>query len=247
MAAKQKRFWQTIVSLTRNIRPLRDAGCRVQAYSKRKISELKLTAGRSLQTVGARLSKEGLRIAKTSEEPQHPKHTPQAPSVGDTRKRHRRHISPESRYRGAWEEKRYRDELLPKCSKRWEWKNYRLPGTFTTVIFPPTSDNQAIKIVLDHNNSSFKIELDTNLLTILDYTNIPRSRASIQAKLKMKHGSAIYGKYLMPALKAGLIRMTIPERPKSIYQQYQLTQTGRDALILAREIAWKFGLDLELD
>jgi hypothetical protein len=36
--------------------------------------------------------------------------------------------------------------------------------------------------------------------------------------------------YLIPALEAGLIEMTIPERPRSSRQRYRLTDKGRQVV-----------------
>jgi ATP-dependent DNA helicase RecG len=40
---------------------------------------------------------------------------------------------------------------------------------------------------------------------------------------------------LNPLLKAGLVEMTIPQKPRSSKQQYRLTEKGRQVLTEARE------------
>ena len=52
-------------------------------------------------------------------------------------------------------------------------------------------------------------------------------RTEIQAMLLLKHEDHFRENYLTPALEAGLIEMTIPNKPKSSRQRYRLTTKGQ--------------------
>jgi len=51
-------------------------------------------------------------------------------------------------------------------------------------------------------------------------------RAEIQNILKLKHRDYFRDVYLLPAIKAGLVEMTIPDKQKSSKQRYRLTAKG---------------------
>ena len=53
--------------------------------------------------------------------------------------------------------------------------------------------------------------------------------------LNLKHKGHFRTSYLLPALKSGLIEMTIPEKPQSSKQRYRLTTKGQDYLQQTRE------------
>jgi Fic family protein len=53
------------------------------------------------------------------------------------------------------------------------------------------------------------------------------SRESIQEALGLKHRESFRQLYLAPALSAGFVEMTIPEKPNSRLQKYRLTEQGR--------------------
>ena len=55
-------------------------------------------------------------------------------------------------------------------------------------------------------------------------------RQEMQAALGLKHEDHFRGAYLVPASKAGLIEMTIPDKPRSSKQRYRLTDKGQDVL-----------------
>lgn len=52
----------------------------------------------------------------------------------------------------------------------------------------------------------------------------------LQAALGLKHEDHFRRAYLVPALKAGLIEMTIPDKPRSSKQKYRLTGKGQKVL-----------------
>ena len=56
------------------------------------------------------------------------------------------------------------------------------------------------------------------------------NRRQIQKALGLKDTKHVRKTYLLPALQAGLIEMTIPDKPLSKKQCYRLTPAGRDYL-----------------
>ena len=53
------------------------------------------------------------------------------------------------------------------------------------------------------------------------------SRQQIQESLGLKDTRHFRDTYLNPTLRAGLVEMTIPEKPQSSKQRYRLTPAGR--------------------
>ena len=53
------------------------------------------------------------------------------------------------------------------------------------------------------------------------------SRSELQQKLNLKHRVNFTNNYLNPAIKAGFIEMTIPNKPQSSKQKYKLTTKGK--------------------
>lgn len=57
--------------------------------------------------------------------------------------------------------------------------------------------------------------------------------ATLQSKVGLKDRRDFMRRYILPALAAGLIERTIPEKPTSRFQKYRLTAKGRAALAVA--------------
>lgn len=53
------------------------------------------------------------------------------------------------------------------------------------------------------------------------------SRDEMMTTLRLRHNPTFRENYLHPALNAGIIEMTIPDRPKSVKQKYRLTAKGK--------------------
>lgn len=55
----------------------------------------------------------------------------------------------------------------------------------------------------------------------------PASREELLQAMALSDRKSFRERYLKPALDAGLIEMTLPDRPNSRLQQYRLTELGR--------------------
>ena len=61
------------------------------------------------------------------------------------------------------------------------------------------------------------------------------TRQQLQAALRLRNDEHFRKAFLQPALDAGLIEMTVPDKPRSRLQKYRLTPTGRRRLKRAEE------------
>ena len=53
------------------------------------------------------------------------------------------------------------------------------------------------------------------------------SRAQLQHAVGLKDSKSFRERYIAPALAAGLVEMTLPDKPNSPLQKYRLTEKGR--------------------
>lgn len=60
------------------------------------------------------------------------------------------------------------------------------------------------------------------------------TRRELQAALELRDADHIREAHLAPALEAGLVEMTIPDKPNSRLQRYRLTELGQRAKRIER-------------
>jgi len=75
-------------------------------------------------------------------------------------------------------------------------------------------------------------DMTYRLLTAL--ANGERTPVSLRSELGLKHRSRFRENYIHPALDAGLIEYTIPDKPNSRLQKYRITERGRQFLLEAQ-------------
>ena len=70
--------------------------------------------------------------------------------------------------------------------------------------------------------------VDTFIFTLLlQLRDTPKSTAELMRDMQLTHRGSFRKRYLNPALAAGFIEWTIPDKPNSRLQKYRLTEIGR--------------------
>jgi len=73
-------------------------------------------------------------------------------------------------------------------------------------------------------------QVTPQVLALLDHAIGEMSRQSLSAALGLKDRKHFVDAYLQPALDAGLVAMTVPDKPRSSKQRYRLTERGQALL-----------------
>lgn len=79
--------------------------------------------------------------------------------------------------------------------------------------------------------SRSKHEITGEVQRLLTVMVSKMKRRDIQEALALRHEDYFREAYLVPALTAGVIEMTIPSKPTSSKQKYRLTQKGREFIV----------------
>jgi ATP-dependent DNA helicase RecG len=97
-------------------------------------------------------------------------------------------------------------------------------NSFFTAVFFPDPEVRALMATPEVTpDVTGEVALLTALRGELD-------RRALQAALGLKDEEHFRKAYLLPALSAGLIAMTLPDKPRSSKQRYRITPSGEDAL-----------------
>jgi ATP-dependent DNA helicase RecG len=65
---------------------------------------------------------------------------------------------------------------------------------------------------------------------VLRFCQTPRKASEIRELLNLKHRETFTANYLRPLLEAGLLELTVPDKPRSRMQKYRITPTGLEVL-----------------
>ena len=98
---------------------------------------------------------------------------------------------------------------------------------FVTVIFRPNPEVRAEAKERPMGRVTTEVTTEVRLLQAISGE---MTRQGLRDALGLKNDEHFRKAYLLPALQAGLIEMTIPDKPRSRNQRYRLTPAGREFL-----------------
>ena len=101
---------------------------------------------------------------------------------------------------------------------------FAMRGPFFVAIFRPATEV----------TTEVTTEVSPYVRRLLQALSGDMTRGQLQEALRLKNHEHFRKTYLRPALDAGLIEMTIPDKPRSSKQRYRTTATGREYLRRSR-------------
>ncbi len=109
------------------------------------------------------------------------------------------------------------------------WPVYA-PGT--EPVFRETPHGFELVLPLSSESLSGQVtpQVTPQVLALLKAVDCELSREEIQQRLNLSDRHNFKARYLIPALEAGLIERTLPDKPNSRLQKYRLTTKGRSAV-----------------
>lgn len=102
--------------------------------------------------------------------------------------------------------------------------------TFHAEIVPGAAD-----LVPDGDQVGTKSALSRHQVQVLELAIVPRALAELIEPSGRTDRTKFRDQVLRPLLEAGLLEMTIPDRPRSSNQEYRITAAGRNALATVRK------------
>ncbi len=104
-----------------------------------------------------------------------------------------------------------------------------------TVIFKAEVVAEARDLVPGGHQVGTKSALSPYQVQVLELADVPRALAELMGPSGRTDRTKFRDQVLRPLLEAGLLEMTIPDRPRSSKQQYRITEAGRASLSNARK------------
>lgn len=101
------------------------------------------------------------------------------------------------------------------------------------IVFPRVTQHDSAETLhvssasSPHDQSHVGIEVSQKVQTVISKMEQEHTRAEILELLHLKDRIYVMKEYLHPAIEAGLIEMTRPDKPRSRMQKYRLTEAGK--------------------
>lgn len=129
--------------------------------------------------------------------------------------------------------KRIRDEAREGGYPEPQWE----ANGFTTAIFRPNPEVRAQTAATSAGATGqaaahvpHMYRTSREQVELLEAATEPRSREELQEVAGIRHRQHFLMEYLRPLLEAGLLELTIPDKPRSSKQRYRLTPLGQKVL-----------------
>lgn len=103
-------------------------------------------------------------------------------------------------------------EPLLECNQNWVTVTFLRPGTSAEAGLGSEKETEQVRRLI---------------ATLSDQ---PVDMKTLMNRLNLAHRQTFLYDYIKPALDAGYIEMTIPDKPRSSKQQYRLTEKGKQIL-----------------
>ena len=106
-----------------------------------------------------------------------------------------------------------------------EWKP--ATGFEMSIESDITSTTVTFYLQTINDNVNVNDNVNDNVNIILQFCIVPKSRREILSHIGLAYHTDAYRKHIEPLVSAGLIELTIPEKPKSRNQQFITTEKGK--------------------
>jgi ATP-dependent DNA helicase RecG len=103
-----------------------------------------------------------------------------------------------------------------------------------TVTFKAEIVSGGGNLVPGGHQAGTKLALSPSQVQVLELADVPRALAELMVPSGRTDRTKFRDQVVAPLLEAGLLEMTIPDKPRSSKQQYRITEAGRAALVHAR-------------
>jgi ATP-dependent DNA helicase RecG len=105
-----------------------------------------------------------------------------------------------------------------------------------TVTFKAEVVGGARDLVPGGHQVGTKSALSLYQVQVLELAGVPRALAELMVPSGRTDRTKFRDQVVAPLLDAGLLEMTIPDKPRSSKQQYRITEAGRAALATTRKV-----------